>query len=311
MRVWPGRPYPLGASWDGQGTNFALFSQHATGVLLCFFDAAGDAEEAARVRLNERTNLVWHAYLPDVRPGCLYGYRVEGPYAPEEGHRFNPAKLLVDPYARAITGPVKWDAGLFGFSVGHRDEDLSCDPRDSAGFVPKCVVVSEGFPWGDDRSPRTPWNRTVIYECHVKGMTERHPDVPEHLRGRYLGLEGALHTAEFMTITADCTEKFRRECPAAVHVDGTARPQIVRRDTNPSFHRVLEEYRKLTGLGSVVNTSFNMHEEPIVCTPGDAVRSFVRGHLDYLAIGPFIVENPNLGPVVGEPPRRVDAGSGA
>ena len=188
MRVWPGRPYPLGASWDGQGTNFALFSQHATGVMLCFFDAAGDAKEAARVRLSERTNFVWHAYLPDVQPGRLYGYRVEGPYAPQQGHRFNPEKLLVDPYARAISGSVEWDSALYGFSVGHPDEDLSCDPRDSAAFMPKCVVASGGFPWGDDRSPRTPWNRTVIYECHVKGMTVRHPDVPEHLRGRYLGL---------------------------------------------------------------------------------------------------------------------------
>jgi carbamoyltransferase len=173
--------------------------------------------------------------------------------------------------------------------------------------------------------PRALGNRSILYHCSDATVndwlnkrldrTEFMPFAPATLesevRDSYLGLEGALHTAEFMTITADCTEKFRRECPAAVHVDGTARPQIVRRETNPSFHRVLEEYRKLTGLGSVVNTSFNMHEEPIVCTPGDAVRSFVRGHLDYLAIGPFIVENPKLGPVVGEPPRRVDVGNGA
>jgi len=119
----------------------------------------------------------------------------------------------------------------------------------------------------------------------------------------YEGLAGAEHAAEFMTITFDCTEKFKRECPAAVHVDGTARPQLVTDQTNPSFHHILREYAKLTGINSVINTSFNMHEEPIVCTPQDAVRSFVRGHLDYLAIGPFIVENPQLGPVVGEPPR--------
>jgi carbamoyltransferase len=173
--------------------------------------------------------------------------------------------------------------------------------------------------------PRALGNRSILYHCSDASVndwlnkrldrTEFMPFAPATLesevRDSYLGLEGALHTAEFMTITADCTEKFRRECPAAVHVDGTARPQIVRRETNPSFHRVIEEYRKLTGLGSVVNTSFNMHEEPIVCTPEDAVRSFVRGHLDYLAIGPFIVENPKLGPVVGEPPRRVDSGNGA
>jgi len=129
----------------------------------------------------------------------------------------------------------------------------------------------------------------------------------EEVSDCYVGLEGAEHAAEFMTIIFDCTEKFRRECPAAVHVDGTARPQIVRKETNPSFHRVLEEYRALTGIGTVVNTSFNMHEEPIVCVPEDAVRSFMRGHLDYLAMGPFIVQNPKLGEVVATPPRKESA----
>jgi glycogen operon protein len=191
MRIWPGRPHPLGASWDGEGTNFALFSEHATGVELCLFDRPDVVEAAARVPLRERTNLVWHVYLPDVKPGQLYGYRVDGPHQPEQGHRFNPAKLLVDPYARAITGPVLWDDAIYGYTVGHDDADLSHDPRDSAPFVPKCVVVNEAFPWGDDRPPRTPWNRTVIYECHVKGLTMQHPDVPDHLRGRYLGLASA------------------------------------------------------------------------------------------------------------------------
>jgi carbamoyltransferase len=137
------------------------------------------------------------------------------------------------------------------------------------------------------------------------------PFAPATLEGdlgeSYTNLDGAEHTSEFMTITTDCSEKFKRECPAAVHVDGTARPQIVSRKTNSSFCRVLEEYRKITGIGTLVNTSFNMHEEPIVCTPGDAVRSFVLGHLDYLAMGPFIVENPKLGPVVGKPPMRLTA----
>jgi carbamoyltransferase len=164
--------------------------------------------------------------------------------------------------------------------------------------------------------PRSLGNRSILYHCRDASVndwlnkrldrTEFMPFAPATIEDAaadsFEGLSGAEHTAEFMTITSDCTERFRRECPAAVHVDGTARPQIVRAETNPSFHRVLEEYRALTGVGTVVNTSFNMHEEPIVCTPDDAVRSFVRGHLDYLAIGPFIVENPKLGPVVGAPP---------
>jgi len=167
--------------------------------------------------------------------------------------------------------------------------------------------------------PRSLGNRSILYHCSDASVndwlnkrldrTEFMPFAPatieDEVAASFEGLDGALHTAEFMTITSDCSERFRRECPAAVHVDGTARPQVVRAATNPSFHRILESYRELTGVGTVVNTSFNMHEEPIVCTPDDAVRSFVRGHLDYLAIGPFIVENPKLGPVVGAaPPRR-------
>jgi glycogen operon protein len=188
VRVWPGKPYPLGAVWDGYGTNFAIFSENATGVDLCLFEHPEDAEPSAQIPIRERTNMVWHAYLRDVRPGQLYGYRVHGTYRPEEGHRFNPAKLLTDPYAKAITGPVRWSDAVFGYTVGDPAKDLSCDPWDSAGFMPKCVVVDESFPWGDDRSPLTPWNRTVIYECHVKAMTERNPEVPEALRGTYLGL---------------------------------------------------------------------------------------------------------------------------
>ncbi len=188
MRAWPGRPYPLGATWDGEGVNFALFSEHATGVDLCLFDRPGNDEEAARIPLRERTNNVWHAYLPDVLPGQLYGYRVQGPYDPLHGHRFNPNKLLTDPYAKAISGSVVWDDSLFGYVVGDRAEDLSQDRRDSAGHLPKCIVVDSAFTWGDDRPPNTPWNRTVIYECHVRGLTLRHPAVPAHVRGTYLGL---------------------------------------------------------------------------------------------------------------------------
>jgi len=190
MRLWPGRPYPLGAVWDGQGTNFALFSEHAEAVELCLYDGPADAEQASAVVLRERTQRVWHGYLPDVRPGQHYGYRVRGPYAPDEGHRFNPAKLLVDPYARAVTGPVRWSDAVFGYTIGGADADTA-DLWDDAGFVPKSVVVDPSFPWGDDPPLRTPWSDTVIYECHVKSMTARHPDVPEDLRGTYLGLASA------------------------------------------------------------------------------------------------------------------------
>jgi isoamylase len=188
MRIWPGSPHPLGATWDGEGVNFAIFSEHATAVELCLFDTPEAAEPSDQVSMPAATDRVWHAYLPDVRPGALYGYRVDGPYAPEEGHRFNPAKLLIDPYAKAVSGTIRWSDELFGYTIGDPAEDLSLDPRDSAGAIPKCVVADPAFTWGDDRAPDTPWNRTVIYECHVRGMTMRHPGVPEHLRGTYLGL---------------------------------------------------------------------------------------------------------------------------
>ncbi|MFQ5806811.1 MAG: glycogen debranching protein GlgX [Phycisphaerae bacterium] len=188
MRVWPGDPYPLGASWDGEGVNFALFSENATAVELCLFDQPLGAKETYVIPIRERTHGVWHVYLPDVRPGQFYGYRAHGPYAPEQGHRFNPAKLLIDPYAKAISGPVEWNDALFGYTVGDRRADLVWDARDSAPFVPKSVVVDPSFAWGDDRPPRTPWSRTVIYECHVKGLTILHPDVPKALRGTYLGM---------------------------------------------------------------------------------------------------------------------------
>jgi isoamylase len=190
MRAWPGSPSPLGATWDGEGTNFAVFSEHATAVDLCLFEHPEDAQESSRIRLRERTDQIWHAYLPDVRPGRLYGFRVHGPYAPEEGHRFNPAKLLLDPYAKAISGTIRWSDALSGYSMEPPIEqrDLVPDGTNSAGGLPKSVVVESAFSWGDDKHPRTPWNRTVIYEAHVKGMTMLHPDVPEQIRGTYLGL---------------------------------------------------------------------------------------------------------------------------
>ena len=188
LRIWPGRPYPQGATWDGEGVNFALFSEHATGVDLCLFDDVGGSEEPRRVPLTNRTDQIWHAYLPDVRPGQSYGYRVHGPYEPHEGHRFNPNKLLIDPYAKALDGTVRWDDSVYGYTIGHEAEDLAFDDRDSASLVPRSVVIDPAFSWGNDRKPDTPWNRTVIYECHVRGMTKCHPQVPPEIRGTYLAL---------------------------------------------------------------------------------------------------------------------------
>jgi isoamylase len=204
MRVYPGSPYPLGATWDGLGVNFALFSERATAVDLCLFDSAADTVESVRLPLVEHTDMVWHGYLPDVNPGQLYGYRVHGPYAPDEGLRFNPHKLLVDPYAKAIGRTVRWHDALFGYTVGHRDGDLSFDTRDSAPYAPMSAVVDSSFTWGDDRPLRIPWHRTVIYELHVKGFTALHPLVPEPLRGRYaaLTLEPVLDHFRSLGVTA-------------------------------------------------------------------------------------------------------------
>jgi isoamylase len=188
MRIWPGRPYPLGATWDGAGVNFALFSENATAVDLCLFDEADAPQEAHRIRLEECSDHVWHVYLPEVRPGQHYGYRVHGLYEPEAGHRFNPAKVLFDPYAKAIAGTIDWSETLFGYRIGDPKADLSLDDRDNAGSIPKCVVVDQAFSWGGDQLLRTSWDRTVIYELHVHGFTARHPDVPKNLRGTYAGL---------------------------------------------------------------------------------------------------------------------------
>jgi glycogen operon protein len=188
MKIWPGQSYPLGATWDGAGVNFALFSENATSVELCLFDSGEAASESHRIQLSERTEQVWHAYLPEARPGQLYGYRVHGPYEPQAGQRFNPHKLLLDPYAKAIERTVTWNDAVFGYTLGSEAADLSFDERDSAPYVPKCVVVDPAFSWGDDERPRTPWHKTLIYELHVKGFTRLHPEVPEHLRGTYAGL---------------------------------------------------------------------------------------------------------------------------
>ena len=183
MRLWPGQPFPLGATYDGTGTNFSLFSEVATGVDLCLFDDDG-VEEC--IPLTEVTALCWHGYLPNVSPGQRYGFRVHGPYEPSAGHRCNPNKLLLDPYAKAVEGEVKWDPAVFGYPLG--GDDLAMDERDSGPFVPKAVVTNPFFDWGVDRPPCTPWHETVVYETHVKGFTKLHPDVDEELRGTYAGL---------------------------------------------------------------------------------------------------------------------------
>src|SRR5690606_23918571 len=186
FRVWPGQPHPLGATWDGSGTNFALFSAHAEKVELCLFDA--DQKQIACVVLPEYTHEVWHGYLPDVLPGQLYGYRVYGPYEPRAGHRFNPNKVLFDPYAKSVGRLTCWSDELFGYPIGDARQDLAMDGRDSAPYAPLSQVVETAFSWGDDRPPATPWHKTLIYEAHVKGQTKLDPKVPEPLRGTYLGL---------------------------------------------------------------------------------------------------------------------------
>ena len=187
-RVREGSPHPLGATWDGLGVNFALFSAHATKVELCLFDATGETE-IERLELPEYTDEVWHGYLPDERPGTVYAYRVHGPYEPEAGHRFNPNKLLLDPYARQLVGELTWDPAVFGYRAG--SDDLTFDERDSARVMPKCRVIDPAFTWGRDHRPSIPWERTIFYETHVRGYTMRHPAVPDNLRGTFSGLGSA------------------------------------------------------------------------------------------------------------------------
>jgi glycogen operon protein len=183
VNVWPGSPYPLGARWDGRGTNFALFSENAQGVELCLFDREGFE---LKIPMHEQTAFIWHCYLPGVGPGQRYGYRVHGPYDPETGHRFNPQKLLIDPYAKAIEGEIKWDSAVFAYELG--EEDLQRNDDDSAPFIPKSIVVNPFFDWGDDRPPRTPWHETIIYETHVRGISMLHPEVEPELRGTYAAM---------------------------------------------------------------------------------------------------------------------------
>jgi glycogen operon protein len=185
--VWPGRPFPLGPTWDGSGTNFALFSENAERVELCLFD---DSDQETRIEVTERTAHIWHCYLPGIGPGRHYGYRVHGPYDPAAGHRFNPAKLLIDPYAKAIDGTVRWgEANVLPYApTDEEDADLEPDDEDDIDAIPKSVVIDPAFDWEDDRPPNTPLHESVIYETHVKGFTMRHPSIREELRGTYAGL---------------------------------------------------------------------------------------------------------------------------
>src|SRR5262249_20806741 len=196
----PGRPHPLGASWDGSGVNFALFSENATAVELCLFDDG----RGTRGRGTGQTQHVWPGYPPGAPPGVRSAHPGPGPREPQNGHRFNAAKLLLDPYARAVDGAVRWSDALFGYEIGHADADLAMDGRDSAPNMPKSMVVDTAFTWGGDRQLRTPWSQTVIYEVHVKGFTARHPDVPKHLRGTYAGFvsPAALHHLKNLGVTA-------------------------------------------------------------------------------------------------------------
>jgi glycogen operon protein len=214
-RVWPGKAYPLGATWDGNGTNFALYSENAEKVELCFFDA-GDYKEADRICLREHTDMVWHAYLPDVPPGQLYGYRVHGKYDPAKGHRFNPHKVLLDPYAKAIGRPLRWGDEMFAYKLGDPAGDLSFDDRDNAALAPLGQVIDPAFTWGDDRLPNTPWQKTVIYEMHVKGFTQLHPEVPDNMRGSYAALasEPAIQHLKSLGVTAV------ELLPVHYHIDG-------------------------------------------------------------------------------------------
>ncbi len=186
--VYPGNPYPLGATWDGKGVNFALYSESATGVELCLFHTLEDKKEYERIPISERSHQIWHTYVPDLKPGQLYGYRVHGPYDPLNGYRFNPNKLLIDPYAKAIAGTVQPHSALSGYEPGSPDEDLSFSKEDSAPYIPKSVVIDPNFDWGDDKRPKYAYHKSIIYEAHVKGFTKQNTEIPENIRGTYAAI---------------------------------------------------------------------------------------------------------------------------
>jgi isoamylase len=225
-KIWPGKPYPLGATWLGNGVNFAIYAEHASAVDLCLFDSLDAPHERVRVRLREQTENVWHAFLPDARPGQLYGFRVCGPYDPPHGLRFNDSKLLLDPYAKSIAGQIKWSDEMFGYILGDVGEDLSRDSRDNAWAMPKSVVVDPTFDWGNDARPNTPFSETVIYEMHVRGFTKLLLEIPEHLRGTYAGLASQEAIGYLKNLGVTAVELL----PVHTHLDD--RPLIDRGLTN-------------------------------------------------------------------------------
>ncbi|RYE21032.1 MAG: hypothetical protein EOP45_10170 [Sphingobacteriaceae bacterium] len=180
-----GHPFPLGATYDGKGTNFAIYSENAEAIDLCLFNFLEDDTDSIKISFKERTHHVWHMYLPDVKPGQLYGYRVYGPYEPYEGHRFNPNKLLMDPYAKAVAGKIQWNDALFGYEIGHPELDLSFSRENSAPYMPKSVVIDADFDWQNDHAPDIPYHESIIYEAHIKGFTFLNPEIPEEIRGTY------------------------------------------------------------------------------------------------------------------------------
>ena len=204
MRVWPGRPAPLGATWGGNGVNFAVFSENATRIDLCLFDSPSAVRESHRIPLPEQTDFVWHGFLPDLRPGQIYGYRADGPYEPQQGHRFNSNKVLLDPYAKAIGRNLTWSDECFGYTVGDPSNDLIFDARDNAATAPLGVVINPAFRWMGDTPPRTPWHKTLIYEMHLKGFSQKSPWVPKEHRGTFAGLadEGSLRHLRSLGVTA-------------------------------------------------------------------------------------------------------------
>ena len=218
VKTWLGYPYPLGATWLGNGVNFAVFSASATSVDLCLFDSLDAQQENIRVPVTEQTDQVWHIFLPDVKPGQLYGYRVSGPYEPEHGLRFNSSKLLIDPYAKAIAGEIIWADEMFAYVVGSEEEDLACDFRDDAWGMPKSVVIDNAFDWADDKRLATPLPSSIIYELHVKGFTKLWPDVPEELRGTYAGVGSAAAIKYFKELGVTAVELL----PVHAHIDDKA-----------------------------------------------------------------------------------------
>jgi glycogen operon protein len=214
-RIWPGKSYPLGATWDGQGTNFAVFSEHAEKIELLLYPSESAGEPEAVITLEHRDGYIWHVYLPDVIPPKCYLYRAHGPYDPSGGHRFNPAKALLDPYAKAIAGRIQWNEALFAYPLGGPEEDFALDSRDSGPFLPRCVVTNPYFDWEGDRPPKTPWSQSVIYEVHVKDATIRHPGVDAEQRGTYAGLASSAMIDYFTGLGITAVELL----PVHHHVD--------------------------------------------------------------------------------------------